>query len=127
MIELDRFEISNIVQDNSVFSIYVDAVAKQLHILDLDEPNRRTVTNNASRDFLIRLNNFLISELGNNYGVQFMENILYGTDGVAAHFDIVDQDFKPVDPVRALYPPFDKILRDRYAEGIFQQGRLNRD
>lgn len=123
MIELERFEIKNIVQDNSVFSIYVDVPAKMLHILDMDEPNRRTITNNVSRDFLIKLNNFLVAEMGNDYGVQFMENILYGTDGVAAHFDILDQRFKRVDPVRAGYPPFDAVLRERYANNFFGLNR----
>lgn len=98
--------------EGSGFNLYYDLEKKALHLLDLDEPFDRTLTNNASNDFFKKLLIVLV-QAGKIPEPEWPENIfLYHTDGMVSAW--VDGWFKYADPEKVdLFGPFMEVMEER--------------
>jgi hypothetical protein len=119
MMDFLKLYLDKVVLFNAEFSLYYDGEFKKLHLLDLDEPASRSVTNAASKEFLLEINVELINRFNHQADLKELDVYLYGTDGIICEylFDDLGGEFKhtaPNDP--HLYEPFKKICASRWDE-----------
>lgn len=109
-IHLDNYKIGN-----TEFALYYDGEFKKLHILDLDQPNRMTVTNAACQPFFSAIDAYLMFNYNIKASWEEYDIYLYGTDGIISEFEPGTNAFKHVEPWDGhIYDPFKKISNQRF-------------
>lgn len=112
-----KLYLDEVVLFNAKFSLYYDGEFKKLHLLDLDEPGSRSVTNAVDMNFFLQINATLFNRYNHQTELKELDIYLYGTDGIICEYlpDSMGGEFKhtaPNDP--HLYEPFKKTCANRW-------------
>lgn len=87
--------------------VYIDYINKRIHILDMDKPNIRTVTNAMSEDYKA----MLVDQMQAPKEVMDFTWLCYATDGIVSEYK--DYNFKFINDKAIMFPPFQAVMVER--------------
>lgn len=93
---------------NTELVYFIDYLGKKIHLLDMDEPGRKTITNAIDPTFQQKL----IEQEGLLNDVMDFDWLVYATDGIIASYR--NYNFKFVNPkLPYLHQPYLEIMQSR--------------